>query len=144
MQNIELSQQTPEPFDRDLARKLRQQVTEWKTRRAPLRTRTAGGVNKVDANKANAQVLRDKSESGCIVERQGPVRRAASGLGWGFRAGAPIEFSTSRISAPAPSGELPGGVWVGAVPHTCMSLAFADCARVLQRRDGPAEIVLRD
>jgi hypothetical protein len=44
MQTIELSQQTPEAFERDLARKLRQQVSEWKTMRAPLRTRTAAGV----------------------------------------------------------------------------------------------------
>ncbi len=43
METIE-SQQTPEAFERDLARKLRQQVAEWKTIRAPARTRTAGGV----------------------------------------------------------------------------------------------------
>jgi hypothetical protein len=44
MQTTELSQQTADAFERDLARKLRQQISEWMTMRAPARTRTAGGV----------------------------------------------------------------------------------------------------
>lgn len=44
MQTTELSERTPTGSERDLARKLRQQVVEWKMMRAPARTRTAGGV----------------------------------------------------------------------------------------------------
>jgi hypothetical protein len=40
----EISQQTSGALERDLARKLRRQVAEWKTMREPVRTRTAAGV----------------------------------------------------------------------------------------------------
>jgi hypothetical protein len=41
VQIIEFSPKTPEASERDLARKLRQQVCEWKMMRVPLRTCTA-------------------------------------------------------------------------------------------------------
>jgi hypothetical protein len=44
MQTVEPSHQTAEASEQDLARKLRLQVSEWKTMRAPFRTRTATGV----------------------------------------------------------------------------------------------------
>jgi hypothetical protein len=44
MQTMKISPQTPEAPERDLARKLRQEVAEWKAVRAPLRTCTAAGV----------------------------------------------------------------------------------------------------
>jgi hypothetical protein len=44
MQTIELSQQTAEASKRDLVRKPRQQVLEWKTIRGRRRERTAAGV----------------------------------------------------------------------------------------------------
>jgi hypothetical protein len=37
-------EETAEAFDQNLARNLRRQIDEWKTRRSPLRTRAAGGV----------------------------------------------------------------------------------------------------
>jgi hypothetical protein len=44
MQVIELSQEIAETSERDLARKLRQQIAEWKAMRSPARTRTASGI----------------------------------------------------------------------------------------------------
>jgi hypothetical protein len=44
MHTDEISQQTAEASERNLARKLREQIAEWKTMRAPARTRTAHGV----------------------------------------------------------------------------------------------------
>jgi len=41
---MDMSRENPEALERDLARKLRQQVAKWKTRRSPARTRTAAGV----------------------------------------------------------------------------------------------------
>ena len=41
MQTIE---ETADAFERNLARNLRRQVDEWKTRRSPVRTHAAGGV----------------------------------------------------------------------------------------------------
>ena len=44
MKTTKTSQYIPDASERDLARKLRHEVDEWKTIRAPLRTRTAAGV----------------------------------------------------------------------------------------------------
>ena len=44
MQTTDLSQQTPDGFEQDLAHKLRQQFSEWRMMRAPARTLTADGV----------------------------------------------------------------------------------------------------
>ena len=44
MQIPEMSQDKPEVIDADLARELQRQVAEWKAMRAPLRSRTASGV----------------------------------------------------------------------------------------------------
>jgi hypothetical protein len=52
MQAIE---ETGDQFERSLARNLRRQVDEWKTRRSPARTHLAGGV---------------------LVERRGGLRRS--------------------------------------------------------------------
>jgi hypothetical protein len=41
---MEISREEPEASERDLARKLRQQVDDWKTMHSPARTRTAAGV----------------------------------------------------------------------------------------------------
>jgi hypothetical protein len=41
---MEISREEPEAPERDLARKVRQHVAEWKTMRSPARTRTAAGV----------------------------------------------------------------------------------------------------
>jgi hypothetical protein len=41
MQTIE---ETADAFERNLARNLRRQVDEWKTRRSPVRAHAAGGV----------------------------------------------------------------------------------------------------
>jgi hypothetical protein len=38
------SQHTPDTAERNLARKLRRQVAEWKTTRAPYQLRTTAGV----------------------------------------------------------------------------------------------------
>ena len=44
MQIPEMSQDKPEAIEPDLARELQRQVAEWKAMRAPLRSRTASGV----------------------------------------------------------------------------------------------------
>ena len=44
MQTIDISEETAEAFERNLARELRRQVAEWKTLRSPARTHAAGGA----------------------------------------------------------------------------------------------------
>ncbi|MBP0113852.1 MULTISPECIES: hypothetical protein [Bradyrhizobium] len=44
MQTIESHGVTPDALERDLARKLQEQVVEWKTMRSPALSRTAAGV----------------------------------------------------------------------------------------------------
>ncbi|BBO02005.1 hypothetical protein BwSH20_36620 [Bradyrhizobium ottawaense] len=44
MQMTDLSQDKPEAIEPDVARELQRQVAEWKAMRAPLRSRTASGV----------------------------------------------------------------------------------------------------
>ncbi|MBB4382964.1 hypothetical protein [Bradyrhizobium sp. SBR1B] len=44
MRTIEMRRESPEALERDLARKLQQQVAEWKTMRSPALSRTAAGV----------------------------------------------------------------------------------------------------
>lgn len=44
MQITEILQDKPEAIDPDLARELQRQVAEWQAMRAPLRSRTASGV----------------------------------------------------------------------------------------------------
>ncbi|WLB24296.1 hypothetical protein [Bradyrhizobium japonicum] len=44
MQITKISRDKPETIDPDLARELQRQVAEWKATRAPLRSRTASGV----------------------------------------------------------------------------------------------------
>ena len=44
MQITEMSQDKSEAIDPDVARELQRQVAEWKAMRAPVRSRTASGV----------------------------------------------------------------------------------------------------
>ena len=44
MQITEMSQDKPDAIEPDVARELQRQVAEWKAMRAPLRSRTASGV----------------------------------------------------------------------------------------------------
>ena len=44
METIEISRESPEAFERDIARRLQRQVSEWKAVRSPTRTHTASGV----------------------------------------------------------------------------------------------------
>ena len=49
------SEEIAEALDRDLARKLQQQVAEWKAMRAPAMTRTAAGI-RVDRGRGGARI----------------------------------------------------------------------------------------